>query len=54
MRVYIEPDSFLSDVFEVEDDITEEEANEIACEWVCNNIPGYLRRADGQPMLWEK
>lgn len=54
MIVYVEPDNFNSDYFEVEDDITEEEANNIACEWVCNNIPGYLRRVDGQPMPWEK
>lgn len=54
MKVYVEPDSFNSDYFEVPDDITKEEANEIACEWVCNNIPGFLRRVDNKPFDWEK
>nr|DAY05182.1 MAG TPA: hypothetical protein [Caudoviricetes sp.] len=54
MKVYVMPDNFNSDYFEVDDDITEDEANEIACQWVCDNIPGILVRADGEPMPWEK
>ena len=54
MKVYVKPGSFNSDYFEVPDDITEEEANEIACNWVCDNTPGFLRRADGKLFEWEK
>lgn len=54
MKVYVIPDNFNSDYFEVDDDITEDEANEIACQWVCDNIAGFLKRADGEPMPWEK
>ena len=53
MKVYVEPNCFNSDIFEVEDDITEEEANEIACQWVCDNIAGILKRADGDCFEWE-
>lgn len=54
MKVYVEPNSFNSACFEVDDDITEDEANEIAYQWVCNHISGILVRADGEPMPWEK
>ena len=54
MKVYVKPGNFNSDYFEVPDDITEEEANEIACNWVCDNTPGFLRRADGKLFEWEK
>lgn len=54
MKVYVEPDSFNSAYFEVDDDITEDEANEIAGQWVCNNVLGVLKRADGKPMPWEE
>ena len=54
MKVYIIPDDFSSDYFEVDDDITEDEANEIACQWVCDNIARFLKRADGEPMPWEE
>ena len=45
MKVYVEPNGFNSAYFEVDDDITEDEANEIA---------GILVRADGKPMPWEE
>ncbi len=41
MRIVIYPDSISSDIIEVDDDITEEELNDIACEWVANNVVGY-------------
>lgn len=39
MRIRVYPDYF-TDIIEVEDDATEEELSEIACEWVAENIVG--------------
>ena len=54
MRVYVKPNFFKSDIFEVDDDITEKEANYIACQWICENIAGVLIRADGKKIDWNK
>lgn len=46
MRVRFYPDDFESDIIEVPDDITEEELNEMACDWVANNIAGFWNVVD--------
>lgn len=43
MKVRFYPDDYESDIVEVADDISEEELNDMACEWVANNIPGFWR-----------
>lgn len=48
MRIRFYPDTFESDIIEVPDDITEEELNDMACEWVADNIPGYWRVIGGE------
>lgn len=40
MKIIVYPDNIFSDILEVEDDATEEELNDIACEWVAENIVG--------------
>lgn len=47
MRIRFYPDTFESDIIEVPDDITEEELNDMACEWVADNIPGYWTVVSG-------
>ena len=47
MKVQFYPDSLESDVIEVPDDISEDELYEMACEWVCDNIPGFWRVIEG-------
>lgn len=46
MRVRFYPDDFESDIIEVPDDITEDELNEMACDWVANNIAGFWKVVD--------
>lgn len=46
MRVRFYPDDFESDIIEVPDDITEDELNEMACDWVANNIAGFWNVVD--------
>ena len=46
MRVRFYPDDFESDIIEVPDDITDDELNEIACDWVANNIAGFWNVVD--------
>lgn len=41
MKVVFYPDNFESDVIEVPDDISEYELNDMACDWVANNIAGF-------------
>ena len=41
MKVRFYPDDIDSDVIDVPDDITEDELNDMACEWVSNNVPGF-------------
>lgn len=57
MRVIFYPDDWESDIIEVPDDITEDELNEMACDWVANNIAGFWKfiGEDGRPLPdpWE-
>lgn len=46
MRVRFYPDDFESDIIEVPDDITDDELNEMACDWVANNIAGFWNVVD--------
>lgn len=46
MRIRFYPDDFESDIIEVSDDITEDELNEMACDWVANNIAGFWNVVD--------
>ncbi len=41
MKVRFYPDYFESDIIEVPDDISEDELNDMACEWVADNIAGF-------------
>lgn len=40
MKVIFYPDDIESDIIEVPDDISEDELNEMACDWVAENIVG--------------
>lgn len=57
MRVIFYPDDWESDIIEVPDDITEDELNEMACDWVANNIAGFWKfiGEDSRPLpdQWE-
>lgn len=46
MRVVFYPDDWESDIIEVPDDITEDELDEMACDWVANNITGFWKVVD--------
>ena len=46
MRVVFYPDDWESDIIEIPDDITEDELNEMACDWVANNIAGFWNVVD--------
>ena len=46
MRVIFYPDDIDSDIITVPDDITEEELNDMACEWVSNNVCGFWKVLD--------
>lgn len=46
MRVVFYPDDWESDIIEVPDDITEDKLNEMACDWVANNIAGFWKVVD--------
>ncbi len=46
MRVRFYPDDFESDIIEVPDDITEDELNEKACDWVADNVAGFWKVVD--------
>ena len=46
MRVIFYPDNFESDIIEVPDDITEDELNEKACDWVADNVAGFWKAVD--------
>lgn len=41
MKVVFYPDDIESDVIELPDDISEDELNDIACDWVANNVAGF-------------
>lgn len=41
MRVVFYTDYFESDIIEVPDDITKDDLDEMACEWVADNITGF-------------
>lgn len=41
MKVVFYPDSIESDVIELPDDISEDELNDMACDWVANNVAGF-------------
>ena len=38
MKIRFFPDDIDSDVIEVPDDISEDELNDMACDWVANNV----------------
>ena len=46
MKVRFYPDTFESDIIEVPDDITDDELNDMACEWVADSIPGFWEVLD--------
>lgn len=41
MKVVFYPDNIESDVIELPDDISEDELNDMACDWVANNVAGF-------------
>lgn len=41
MKVIFYPDDIESDVIELPDDISEDELNDMACDWVANNVAGF-------------
>lgn len=41
MKVIFYPDDIESDVIELPDDISENELNDMACDWVANNVAGF-------------
>lgn len=43
MKIVIYPNDIESDIIEVPDDITEDELNDIACDWVADNVAGFWR-----------
>lgn len=43
MKIKFFPDDIESDVIEVPDDISEDELNDMACEWVANNVLGFYK-----------
>lgn len=46
MKVIFYPDDIDSDIITVPDYITEEELNDMACEWVSNNVCGFWKVLD--------
>ena len=49
MKIRFYPDDIESDIIEVPDDITEDELNDMACEWATDNVCGFWK--DVKP--WE-
>jgi hypothetical protein len=43
MKVKFYPNDIESDVIEVPDDITEDELNDMACDWVVDNVCGFWK-----------
>lgn len=41
MKVVFYPDNIESDVIEVPDDISEDELDDMACDWVVDNVAGF-------------
>ena len=41
MKIRFYPNDIESDVIEVPDDITEDELNDMACDWVAENVCGF-------------
>lgn len=41
MKVVFYPNNIESDVIEVPDDISEDELNDMACDWVADNVAGF-------------
>ena len=41
MKVIFYPDNIESDVIEVPNDISEDELNDMACDWVADNVAGF-------------
>lgn len=45
MKIRFFPDDIDSDVIKVPDDISEDELNDMACNWVANNVCGFWEEA---------
>ena len=43
MKIKFFPDDIESDVYDVPDNISEDELIDMACEWVANNVPGFYK-----------
>lgn len=41
MKVVFYPNNIESDVIEVPDDVSEDELNDMACDWVADNVAGF-------------
>lgn len=41
MKIKFFPNDIESDVIEVPDDISEDELNDMACDWVADNVAGF-------------
>ena len=41
MKLIFYPDDIESEVIELPDDISEDELNDMACDWVANNVAGF-------------
>lgn len=41
MKIKFYPNDIESDVIEVPDDISEDELNDMACDWVADNVSGF-------------
>lgn len=46
MRVMFYPNDIESDIIEVPDDITCDELDEMACDWVADNVAGFWKVVD--------
>ena len=46
MRVMFYPNDIESDIIEVPDDISEDELDEMACDWVADNVAGFQKVVD--------
>lgn len=44
MKVKFYPNDIESDVIEVPDDISEDELNDMACDWVADNVAGFWKK----------
>ena len=44
MKIKFYPNDIESDVIEVPDDISEDELNDMACDWVADNVAGFWEK----------